>query len=226
MWKAKKPLEFIISSTLKSLEDMREELKYVYMDISDWQKKGHSIEKLEAISERDLVYIASAFHFLDEYIDLMNSIDKEFKTDVLDDLEAVKRQKNQLEGKVSALQEENQLLKKSLESAVEKNEALLEKISEHMRVFNSRVDEAVGQIACKEYLKSDEYKHRDRKGANASCYRTDVKNEDIIEKYQSGMSIKQLAESYSMTENGMRRRLKELGVWEDRRFTANKVTCS
>lgn len=40
MWKAKKPLEFIISSTLKSLEDMREELKYVYMDISDWQKKG------------------------------------------------------------------------------------------------------------------------------------------------------------------------------------------
>lgn len=59
MWKAKKPLEFIISSTLKSLEDMREELKYVYMDISDWQKKGHSIEKLEAISERDLVYIAS-----------------------------------------------------------------------------------------------------------------------------------------------------------------------
>ena len=113
-----------------------------------------------------------------------------------------------------------------MESAVEKNEALLENISEHMRVFNSRVDEAVGQIACKEYLKSDEYKHRDRKGANASCYRTDVKNEDIIEKYQSGMSIKQLAESYSMTENGMRRRLKELGVWEDRRFTANKVTCS
>ena len=102
MWKAKKPLEFIISSTLKSLEDMREELKYVYMDISDWQKKGHSIEKLEAISERDLVYIASAFHFLDEQIDLMNSIDKEFKTDVLDELEAVKRQKNQLEGKVSA----------------------------------------------------------------------------------------------------------------------------
>ena len=64
------------------------------------------------------------------------------------------------------------------------------------------------------------------KEAYASCYRTDVKNEDIIEKYQSGMSIKQSAENYSMTENGMRRRLKELGVWEDRRFTANKVTCS
>ena len=87
-----------------------------------------------------------------------------------------------------------------------------------MEIFNSKVLKATDSIAMNSYMKSEEYKNKDRKGVKAPRYRQDVDNDAIIAKYESGTSVKNLAEQYKMTENGMRFRLKELGVWKDRRY--------
>lgn len=222
MWKAKKPLEFIIKSAYEVLDDIHETIGSVYEDISERQKQEGISEEEKAVNKRDLYYLADAFSKIEVYLDLMKGIDEEYKTEVLDELDAVKSLNSKLNGRIAVLEEENNLLRERLNAVFDENATLLKEINEHMRVFNSRVDEAVGQIACKEFISSEEYKHRDRKGAKAPRFRRDVKDEDIVKQYQSGVSIRELAENYNMTENGMRLRLKELGVWEDRRFSANK----
>ena len=168
-----------------------------------------------------LTKIDSAVSVINEYTDLMKGIDDEYKTDVLDKMEAMEQERIQLTERIKLLEKENIDLKAQLK---QKDQSLFDishtiaKFNDSMEIFNNRVNSAVNQIACKEYMQSDEFKNKDRKGVKAPRYRQDVDNDAIIAKYESGTSVKKLAEQYKMTENGMRFRLKELGVWKDRRY--------
>ena len=221
VWRAKQEFKYIIDKTYSALQDVQESLNgpYKYLDNlnSIYKGKGKPSTKLEAC----LTDIASAVSTVSEYTDLMRGIDDEYKMEVLDKMEAMEQERIQLTERIRLLEKEKADLKEELKK---KDQSLLDishtiaKFNDSMEIFNTRVNSAVNQIACKEYMQSDEFKNKDRKGVKAPRYRQDVDNDAIIAKYESGTSVKKLAEQYKMTENGMRFRLKELGVWKDRRY--------
>ena len=220
MWKAKQEFQYILDKTYSALQDVQESLNepYKYLDTLNkvYKDKGKPSTKVESC----LTDIASAVATVSEYTDLMRGIDDEYKTEVLDKMEAMEQERIQLTERIKLLEKEKADLKEELKR---KDQSLLDishtiaKFNDSMEIFNTRVNSAVNQIACKEYMQSDEFK-KDRNGVKAPRYRQDVDNDAIIAKYESGTSVKKLAEQYKMTENGMRFRLKELGVWKDRRY--------
>lgn len=221
VWKAKQEFKYIIDKTYSALQDVQESLNGPYKYLNNlnniYKNNGKPSTKLEAC----LTDIASAVSTVSEYTDLMRGIDDEYKTEVLDKMEAMEQERIQLTERIRLLEKEKADLKEELKR---KDQSLLDishtiaKFNDSMEIFNTRVNSAVNQIACKEYMQSDEFKNKDRKGVKAPRYRQDVDNDAIIAKYESGTSVKKLAEQYKMTENGMRFRLKELGVWKDRRY--------
>ena len=221
MWKAKKEFKYIIDKTYSALQEVQESLNgpYQYLDNLNriYKDKGKPSTKIESC----LTDIASAVSVVSEYTDLMRGIDDEYKMEVLDKMEAMEQERIQLTERIKLLEKEKDDLKEELKK---KDQSLLDishiiaKFNDSMEIFNNRVNSAVNQIACKEYMQSDEFKNKDRKGVKAPRYRQDVDNDAIIAKYESGTSVKKLAEQYKMTENGIRLRLKELGVWKDRRY--------
>ena len=225
MWRAKQEFKYIIDKTYSALQDVQESLNepYKYLDTINkiYKDKGKPSTKLESC----LTDIASAVSTISEYTDLMRGIDDEYKMEVLDKMEAMEQERIQLTERIKLLEKENIDLKAQLSQS--KNSLLditnryqntVDKFNNNMEIFNSKVLKATDSIAMNSYMKSEEYKNKDRKGVKAPRYRQDVDNDAIIAKYKSGTSIKELAEQYKMTENGMRLRLKELGVWRDRRY--------
>lgn len=225
VWRAKQEFKYIIDKTYSALQDVQESLNepYKYLDNlnSIYKNKGKPSTKLESC----LTDIASAVSTVSEYTDLMRGIDDEYKTEVLDKMEAMEQERIQLTERIKLLEKENIDLKAQLSQS--KNSLLditnryqntVDKFNNNMEIFNSKVLKATDSIAMNSYMKLEEYKNKDRKGVKAPRYRQDVDNDAIIAKYKSGTSIKELAEQYKMTENGMRLRLKELGVWKDRRY--------
>lgn len=225
VWRAKQEFKYILDKTYSALQDVQESLNepYKYLDNlnSIYKNKGKPSTKLESC----LTDIASAVSTVSEYTDLMRGIDDEYKTEVLDKMEAMEQERIQLTERIRLLEKENIDLKAELSQS--KNSLLditnryqntVDKFNNNMEIFNSKVLKATDSIAMNSYMKSEEYKNKDRKGVKAPRYRQDVDNDAIIAKYKSGTSIKELAEQYKMTENGMRLRLKELGVWRDRRY--------
>lgn len=221
VWRAKQEFKYILDKTYSALQEVQESLNepYLYFDTLNrvYKDKGKPTTKVEAC----LTKIACAVSVINEYTDLMKDIDDEYKTEVLDKMEAMEKERIQLTERIRLLEKEKADLKEELKK---KDQSLLDishtiaKFNDSMELFNTRVNSAVNQIACKEYMQSDEFKNKDRKGVKAPRYRQDVDNDAIIAKYESGTSVKNLAEQYKMTENGMRLRLKELGVWKDRRY--------
>lgn len=225
VWRAKQEFKYIIDKTYSALQDVQESLNepYKYLDTINkiYKDKGKPSTKLESC----LTDIASAVSTISEYTDLMRGIDDEYKMEVLDKMEAMEQERIQLTERIKLLEKENIDLKAQLSQS--KNSLLditnryqntVDKFNNNMEIFNSKVLKATDSIAMNSYMKSEEYKNKDRKGVKAPRYRQDVDNDAIIAKYKSGTSIKELAEQYKMTENGMRLRLKELGVWRDRRY--------
>ena len=221
VWKAKQEFQYILDKTYSALQGVQKSLNepYQYFDNLNriYKNQGKPTTKVEAC----LTKIACAVSVINEYTDLMRGIDDEYKTEVLDKMEAMEQERIQLTERIKLLEKEKADLKEELKK---KDQSLLDishtiaKFNDSMEIFNTRVNSAVNQIACKEYMQSDEFKNKDRKGVKAPRYRQDVDNDAIIAKYESGTSVKKLAEQYKMTENGMRFRLKELGVWKDRRY--------
>lgn len=225
VWRAKQEFKYILDKTYSALQDVQESLNepYQYFDTLNrvYKDKGKPTTKVEAC----LTKIACAVSVINEYTDLMKDIDDEYKTEVLDKMEAMEQERIQLTERIRLLEKENTDLKAELSQS--KNSLLditnryqntVDKFNNNMEIFNSKVLKATDSIAMNSYMKSEEYKNKDRKGVKAPRYRQDVDNDAIIAKYESGTSVKNLAEQYKMTENGMRFRLKELGVWKDRRY--------
>lgn len=222
MWKSKAQMGFIHERMYKDMTNIHEVMSSIYTDMDKRLKSLRDNGKKNTALEKQLLEVADAVCLIQDYKEMLMSTDKEYKTDVLEELETAKEEKARLEERVAILEQENKALKEQSQAnnkeLIDNYHSLLSSLNENMAKFNSRVDDAVKQIACKEYLSSDEFKHRDRKGDKAPRYRQDINNDDIINKYNQGISVKQIAETYGMTENGMRLRLKDLGVWKDRRF--------
>ena len=225
VWKAKQEFQYILDKTYSALQGVQKSLNepYQYLDTLNrvYKDKGKPTTKVEAC----LTDMVRAVSVINEYTELMKGIDDEYKTDVLDKMEAMEQERIQLTERIRLLEKENIDLKAQLSQS--KNSLLditnryqntVDKFNNNMEIFNSKVLKATDSIAMNSYMKSEEYKNKDRKGVKAPRYRQDVDNDAIIAKYESGTSVKNLAEQYKMTENGMRFRLKELGVWKDRRY--------
>lgn len=224
--------KYLIEDACKNFDNIRSHLRGVYEWLSKFNASKSKDGKRNAQIERFIESLEISVTGIEEYQSLFGDILIEHNREVLNKSEEnmiLKNRTEQLEREIEALKEENNNLKKQIEAnnnqmagIVHGYEVLVKSLNKQMQSFNNRVDSAVNQIACKEYMQSEEYKSRDRKGTNASAYRQDIDNETLKEKYQSNCSVKLLAEEYGMTENGMRSRLKSLGVWEDRRFNKKK----
>lgn len=222
----------MIEDAYKNFDNM---LKHI-SSVHEWISKLYASKSKDGKPNKQLEELINSLEIsvtgIDEYKCLFGDLIIEHNREVLKKSEEnmiLKNRTEQLEREIEALREENNSLKKQLEAnnsqmtgIVRGYEVLLRKLNQQMESFNSRVNSAVNQIACKEYMQSEGYKSKDRKGANASAYRQDIDVEELKKEYQSGRSVKQLAQKYNMTENGMRSRLKSLGVWEDRRSNKNK----
>lgn len=205
------------------MDNIRYSLIEVHKDLSDRLKREKTLGRTDSLLEKELADVADSLCLIDDYTNYLRDTDKEYKTDVLDELDKLKSENIQLREKVETLKYQRDTLLNSYNTLVDYSGLLkqtkktIDTFNAHMEQYKEDVDSAKKQIALKKYIGSDEFKERDFKGEKAHRYRQDVKNDDIIAKYNSGLSVKEIAQTYGMTETGMRLRLQNIGVWEDRR---------
>ena len=140
MWRAKQEFKYIIDKTYSALQDVQESLNepYKYLDTLNkvYKDKG----------KPSLTDIASAVATVSEYTDLMRGIDDEYKTEVLDKMEAMEQERIQLTERIKLLEKEKADLKEELKR---KDQSLLDishtiaKFNDSMEIFNTRVNSAV-----------------------------------------------------------------------------------
>lgn len=100
---------------------------------------------------------------------------------------------------------------------VESNNRNFAKIDSSLRQMNQlgpRIDACVGQIALKEYLQSDQYKNN--RIGNKSAFKN-IDTDLIVKLYKEGQSVGQIAKTFGVSGPTISSRLKEMGVWHDRR---------
>lgn len=122
---------------------------------------------------------------------------------------------------VNKIAEDNKQLRSCLLELISKYNKLATLTNKTVSEFNSNVADAVGSIALKNFLRSEEYKGKDRRGTNSPRYRQDVSDEELKELYEAGSSVAELADKFKLTPNGVRIRLKALGIFKDKRFKDN-----
>lgn len=100
---------------------------------------------------------------------------------------------------------------------VESNNRNFAKIDSSLRQMNQlgpRIDACVGQIALKEYLQSDQYKNN--RIGNKSAFKN-IDTDLIVKMYKEGQSVGQIAKTFGVSGPTIAKRLKDKGVWVDRR---------
>lgn len=232
MQKPKAELKFILDETYNTLNNLQP-LNAVYQYLDARIKK---VERSGKTPDSNLVNCAMIIQDtvaeVQKYKEVIQEIASDYKTEVLDKMNAMEKENIQMAEKIKLQEAELARLRSEVESKDKKmielvdrynnlaggNQKVIDNLNQSFGKINRSISNAVKQIALKEYIQSDEYKNRDRKGAKSPRYRQDIDNNVLANKYKSGVSIKALAEEYNMTENGMRMRLKELGIWEDRRY--------
>ena len=106
MWKAKQEFKYIIDKTYSALQDVQESLNGPYKYLNNlnniYKNNGKPSKKVEAC----LTDMVCAVSVINEYTDLMKGIDDEYKTDVLDKMEAMEQERIQLTERIKLLEKE------------------------------------------------------------------------------------------------------------------------
>ena len=171
--------------------------------------------------------LAEALRFISEYKEYLENTEVEYRYTIKEALikymnenTALKAENDTLKSLIKDMKDSEEEHENELVSLVENTQAIASTLAEHIVDYVNRVDSAVGVIAAKEVLVNKPK----LTGKDASAYKnTGVSDEHIISLYQSGKSIKEIAEEIGLTENGLRIRLKKAGVFEDRRKKSNRV---
>lgn len=127
--------------------------------------------------------------------------------------------------KTKAINKNLKVMNISLNSEVKELRAENERLNSQMEIlFNGYSDNIsiLGEtlraikdnaktMEMKEYMKD---KSINKHGANSPRYRKDINDDELVSLYQSGWTIKKLADKYNMSSPGMMSRLKALGVYK------------
>lgn len=215
MWKAKEEFVVILTQTLQMLSEVSDNLCKPYEDL-DYLSRIANKESLKARLELDLARMAEAVRYIEEYKQWFKNISLEYKDSILEEEERLKKENSelretvrQLAKRIETLEREKEFKEKEeLNRTVRQLEELNERHERQIECLFRIIDGQINNIALKEYMKSDEFKSRDRIGDKAPRYRRDIDKEEIIELYQKGWTIKQLAEKFNCSYNTISSRLK------------------
>lgn len=212
MWRARKEREWFIKKILETLEEVHNDLEIVYFDI-DKLSKCKTSNNLKEMIERDLSLIGYAFSEIDDGLETIKEVDTEFKDSILDRMEELESENIELKMKLRESNSKNIELETKLRELETKLIEFTSDYIEDIVLFNKRVTSAINQIALTEYLKTPGVvKKKNKSGEQSPRFRSDIPNESLVEDLNKGLTVRQLADKYGMSYQGIKNRLKKLNL--------------
>lgn len=226
MYKKQCEFRWFLSKANECFEEMTDRTLKRYNYI--YNKKDRITENMvNAI----LAELMDLYKQADEYRELFSGMSSEYKDTVLDEVDRLRAENAVLENEkvrykaeavelkteVDRLRAENAILNEKLKN-FPTNETILNNMREMFNCVEENTDsiksmlELVGnnvrQLALQEYIKSDEFKERDRTGEKNPNYRKDINTEEVNKLYRAGLSIKEIAKKYECSYNTIATRVK------------------
>lgn len=213
MWKPKKQIEWAVKTSLNIVTDVSENMRDIYVN--------------EHLSDNGMATIANMLNNIEDFTELMSSIDSELKDNIIIENQALKEENDMLKVQVRELKYTNDKLREQIErlfNGYKKDMKSMETFLNNMQnsigeCMNSqveavgtlmcRIDDKVNTIATTEYMKKDK---TPRRGNKAPRYNDNIDNNDIKARYSNGERIQDIADVYGVSYITIQTRLKELGV--------------
>ncbi len=230
MWKKDVGCKVLVERGKLDMTDIKDSLGLIHQNLDMMIKGIDSFEKSDLLSicGANIVLIAEAYNLVEMYLDWFKEYnvvyeDNKSREDKLKVMVGV------LQQKVKTLEADNVQLREIINTEEADNCRLVEQIKEielKYSAFNSNIEKLLelfnknlNTMVTRGYLESKEYKVKAKERAldKAPRYNGDVDNEMLVNDYRRGLSTKELAVKYGMTDNGIRNRLKLLKVWEPKR---------
>lgn len=197
-----------LSNLKNSSEQVIFDMKPIYEKIV-----SSNLDEGRIVKYVDFIYLYTSLNDYAEKVDkLFGRINKAYEMET--------EQRNQkIEKLESAIAEKNSIINKLMVQVVENNpqcstEQMQELAEEIHRVLNL-VENNSKVIATAEIMKRTRKEHAAEANPNFKSY---APNDYIKELYKAGMSCKEIALRFGMTENGIRERLKKLKVYQPRQY--------
>lgn len=198
----------LVSSLIEELSNIKNSSEQVIFDMKPIYEMivNSSLDEGSIVKYVDFIYLYTSLNdYANKVVRIINKINKAYAMETEQKIQKI----NKLE---STIEEKNDIINKLMLQVVEKNpQALIEEIH---RVINL-VESNSKVIATAETMK--------RKGKELTAeanphFKTYAPSDYIKELYNAGMSCKEIASRFGMTENGVRERLKRLKVYKPRQY--------
>lgn len=230
MWKKGVGCKVLVERGKLDMTDIKDSLGFIHQNLDMMIKGIDSFEKSDLLSicGANIGLIAEAYSLVEMYLDWFKEYNVVYEENTSRE-DKLKVMVGVLQQKIKTLEADNVQLREIINTKEADSCRLVEQIKEielKYSAFNGNIEKLLelfnknlNTMVTRGYLESKEYKvkAKDRALDKAPRYNGDVDNEMLVNDYRRGLSTKELAVKYGMTDNGIRNRLKLLKVWEPKR---------